>query len=64
MRPHAHITTRDGDVMDLSPDMSEALLGSIPPEVLERIRADLGVHAVDVQVHIVPRASRHKDTER
>ena len=63
MRPHAHVTTPDGQVLDLPPAISEALLGSIPSDVLAGISANLGVDAVDVQVHVVPRAARSPEGE-
>ncbi len=56
MHNHVHVTTEDGRIRDVPAETSEALLGSIPPDLLEAIEERLGVRVDGVRLELLGRA--------
>lgn len=50
---HVHVSTGDGRILDLPPDLSERLLSRVPASLLDEIGRRLGVRVagLTVQVH-------------
>jgi len=48
--PHAHVALADGRVVDVPESLGDALLQNVPPELLARVEAELGVRISDVSV--------------
>ncbi|MCE7974516.1 MAG: transcriptional repressor [Leptolyngbya sp. PLA1] len=52
MSEHAHVTTPDGGIADLPPDLSRAILRSIDGAVLAEVERRLGVRVRGVRVEV------------
>lgn len=51
--PHAHLSTPQGDVVDVPEDISERLLGAIPSDVVHELERRLGVKVSRVLLQVV-----------
>lgn len=56
MTPHVHLSTPAGDVVDVPEDLSERLLGAIPPDAVRELEARLGVKVSRVMLQVVTQA--------
>lgn len=52
-RPHAHVTTPEGRVLDLPADLSERLMAGVPPDLVAEIERRMGVRVDRVNVQVV-----------
>lgn len=54
---HVHVSTGDGRILDLPPDLSERVLSRVPESLLDEIGRRMGVRVagLTVQVHADPR---------
>lgn len=50
---HVHLTTDDGRVIDVPPDLSERLLARLSPVLMEELQARMGVQIRGVSVQVV-----------
>lgn len=53
VREHAHVSTCDGQVLDLPVDLSEKVLSFIPADVLREVEQRTGVPIAGVQVQFL-----------
>ena len=51
--PHAHVSTLDGRIVDLSDEVSERILGAIPADLLARVEAETGLRIAQVRVELL-----------
>lgn len=56
LSPHAHVTTPDGQMIDLPPDLSKRVLAHLPRELVAEVEARTGRVVDRVQVQFVTRA--------
>lgn len=56
LSPHAHVTTPDGQTIDLPPDLSKRVLAHLPRELVAEVEARTGRVVDRVQVQFVTRA--------
>ena len=56
MSNHAHVVLPGGDVRDLPQDLSDEVLAHLPPELLARIEARLGIRIARASVEFTGQA--------
>ena len=54
--PHVHVTTREGQLMDVPTDLSQRLMAGLAPELLKELEQRMGVAIEHLNVQVVARS--------
>lgn len=55
---HVHLVADSGEIIDIPPDLGDALMAHLPPETVAEIERQLGVQITQVDVRLMGRITR------